>query len=174
MSASAAGSAVLTFRRRSLDFWIGADIFALLKGRTMNANRGMTLIELMVVVAIVAILGAIAYPSYQSYIIRANRSAAQQLMLKIASREEQYRLDAKTYTVTLGGTSGMNIVEDGWDCTTTVTQCSNARYRITVALDAGPPPGYTITATSTGPQVSDGNLTLNALGTKTPADKWKK
>jgi type IV pilus assembly protein PilE len=140
----------------------------------MKANRGITLIELMIVVAVVAILAAVAYPSYQAYIIRANRSAAQQLMLKIASREEQYRLDAKTYTVTVGGTAGLNIVEEGWDCTGNTAQCSNARYTITVALDAGPPPGYTITATATGPQASDGNLTLNALGTKTPADKWKK
>jgi type IV pilus assembly protein PilE len=142
----------------------------------MKANRGVTLIELMIVVAVVAILGAVAYPSYQAYIIRANRSAAQQLMLKIASREEQYRLDARVYTVTVGGTGGLNIVEDGWDCTTTVTQCTsnNGRYTITVALDAGPPPGYTITATATNVQASDGNLTLNALGTKTPADKWKK
>lgn len=139
----------------------------------MRANRGITLIELMIVVAVIAILGAVAYPSYQSYIIRANRSAAQQLMLKIASRQEQYRLDAKTYTSTIG-TGGLNVVEDGWDCTSAVTQCTNGRYTITVALDAGPPPGYTITATATGPQASDGNLTLNALGTKTPADKWKK
>ncbi len=140
----------------------------------MKRLRGFTLIELMVTVAIIGILAAIAYPSYQAYIIRANRSAAQQLMLKIGSREEQYRLDAKVYTVTIGGTGGLNVVEDGWDCTSTVTQCSNGRYTVTVALDAGPPPGYTITATAGGPQTSDGNLTLNALGTKTPADKWKK
>ena len=140
----------------------------------MTRQRGFTLIELMVTVAIIGILAAIAYPSYQAYIIRANRSAAQQLMLKIGSREEQYRLDAKVYTVTIGGTGGLNVVEDGWDCTSTVTQCTNGRYTVTVALDTGPPPGYTITAAAGGPQASDGNLTLNALGTKTPADKWKK
>ena len=51
---------------------------------------------------------------------------------------------------------------------------TTTRYTFSVALVAGPPPGYTITATSIGPQVSDGNLTLDNLGTKTPADKWKK
>ena len=140
----------------------------------MKAHRGFTLIEVMVVVAVIAILAAVAYPSYQQYIIRANRSAAQQLMMKIASREEQYRLDAKTYTATIGGTGGLNVVEDGWDCTTDTAKCTNGRYTVTVALVAGPPPGYTITAAAGGPQLSDGNLTLNDQGTKTPADKWKK
>jgi type IV pilus assembly protein PilE len=140
----------------------------------MKRQRGFTLIEVMVVVAIIAILASVAFPSYQAYIIRANRSAAQQLMLKIGSREEQYRLDAKVYTATIGGTGGLNVVEEGWDCTSTVTQCTNGRYTVTVALDVGPPPGYTITATPSGPQASDGNLTINALGTKAPADKWKK
>jgi type IV pilus assembly protein PilE len=133
-------------------------------------SRGITLIELMIVVAVVAILSMVAYPSYEQYIIRANRSAAQQLMLKISSRQEQYRLDARAYTATIGA-GGLNVVEDGWACAAT---CTNGRYTISVALDAGPPPGYTITATAGGPQASDGNLTLNALGTKTPADKWKK
>jgi type IV pilus assembly protein PilE len=135
-----------------------------------SISKGVTLIELMVVVAVVAILAAIAYPSYESYIIRANRSAAQQLMLKISSREEQYRLDARTYTATIGP-GGLNISEDGWTCAAT---CANGRYTVSVALVGGPPPGYTITATAGGPQVSDGDLTLDAQGTKTPADKWKK
>ena len=147
----------------------------------MKANRGMTLIELMVVVAIIGILATIAYPSYEAYIIRSNRSAAQQLMLKIASREEQYRLDAKSYTATLGGTTGLNIVEQGWDCTSTNTQCANGNYTITVTLTAGPPPTYTITAVGSSRQQNgpsgDGagvNLTLNDQGVKTPAAKWTK
>ncbi|MGQ0522222.1 MAG: type IV pilin protein [Betaproteobacteria bacterium] len=145
----------------------------------MNANRGMTLIELMIVVAIIGILAAVAYPSYEAYIIRSNRSAAQQMMLKIASRQEQYRLDAKSYTATLGGTSGLNIVEQGWDCTSTATQCTNPHYTITVTLVAGPPPGYTITAVGSsrqqnGPGGDGANLTMTDQGVKTPADKWTK
>lgn len=141
----------------------------------MKANRGITLIELMVVVAIVGILAAIAYPSYEAYVIRGNRSAAQQLMLKIASREEQYRLDAKSYTATIGS-GGLNVVEDGWTCAAT---CTNGRYTVSVALVAGPPPGYTVTATAIGRQASGPGgdsvaLTLNDQGAKTPADKWKK
>ena len=135
---------------------------------------GFTLIELMVVVVVIAILAAVAIPSYQSYIIRANRSAAQQFMLGIASREEQYLLDARTYTATLG-TGGLGLTPSDWDCTSNPAQCTNARYTITVAAPAGPPPGYTITAAPKAgtPQESDGSLTLDNMGVKTPADKWK-
>jgi type IV pilus assembly protein PilE len=142
---------------------------------TATGPKGFTLIEVMVVVVVIAILAAIAYPSYQAYIIRANRSAAQQLMLAIASRQEQHMLDARTYTATIGP-GGLNVAQDGWDCTSTPTQCTTGRYTVTSPLVAGPPPGYTITATPVAgtAQASDGVLTLNNLGAKTPADKWKK
>lgn len=139
----------------------------------ISKNRsysGFTLIELMVVVAVIAILVAVGLPSYQSYIIRANRSAAQQFMLGIASRQEQYLLDARTYTATLGA-GGLGLTPSDWDCTSNAAQCTNSRYTITVAVPTATT--YTITATATGAQVSDGNLMLDNLGTKTPADKWK-
>ena len=127
---------------------------------------GFTLIEVMAVVVIMAILAAIAYPSYQAYIIRANRSAAQQFMLSIASREEQYVIDARAYTATIGA-GGLNLTQPAE---------TTARYTFAVTVSAGPPPGYTISATPIGPQASDGpaDLTLDNLGVKTPADKWKK
>ena len=125
--------------------------------------RGVTLIELMVVVVIIGILAAIGYPSYQNYYIRANRSSAQQFMMNIANREEQYLLDARTYTATIG-TGGLGL---------TAPSGLSTRYTFAVALTAGPPPGYTITATAIGVQASDGNLTLSSDGTKAPAAKWK-
>ncbi len=134
---------------------------------------GFTLIELMVVVAVIGILAAVAYPSYTKHIKSANRAQAMQVMLKIASREEQYVLDARAYSATLTGSSsiGLKTTEDTFTCS--ATQCVNTNYTITVIASAGPPPGYTVTATATGSQTSDGNLTLDNLGTKTPADKWK-
>lgn len=69
--------------------------------RSSHRHRGFTLIELMIVVAVVAILTMIAYPSYLNYVIRANRSQAQQFLMDIAQREEQFRLDQGQYTTDL-------------------------------------------------------------------------
>jgi len=138
-------------------------------------QSGVTLIELMVVVVVIGILAAIGYPSYQNHVRKGNRAAAQQVMLEIASRQEQYLLDARDYNATLGGSTGLNLAPQGWDCTTTVARCSNSFYDITVSVTAaaaGTPPAYTITATAKGTQISDGNLTLNNTGQKTPAANW--
>ena len=135
-----------------------------------QGSTGFTLIELMITVTVIGILTAIAYPSYQSYVIRAQRSAAQQLMLNIASREEQFLLDSRQYTGTLSG-GIFTIAPEGWTCT--AAACSNARYSVSAAPNnAVTPPIFVITATVAGKQVSDGNLTLNNTGQKTPTTKW--
>lgn len=137
----------------------------------MKLQKGFTLIELMVVVAIVAILAAIGYPSYRDYMIRSHRSAAQGFMLKIASREEQYLLDARTYAnslATLGLTQPVETTGKYSFAIAVATAATDPGYVAGVAL-----PQYTITATATGGQVADGNLTLDSSGTKTPAAKWQ-
>nr|WP_275096391.1 type IV pilin protein [Sedimenticola hydrogenitrophicus] len=124
-------------------------------------NRGFTLIELMIVVAIVGILAAIAYPSYTNYVLRVNRSETQQFMLEIANAEEQYILDTRQY-----GT----LAQLGLSVPSEVAE----NYTVTVAADnAATPPTYTITGTAIGGQVSDGDISLLSDGTKTPADKWQ-
>ncbi|TMH30963.1 MAG: prepilin-type N-terminal cleavage/methylation domain-containing protein [Betaproteobacteria bacterium] len=135
----------------------------------MRRARGFTLVEVLIVVAVITILTSVAWPSYSRYVKRGYRAAAQQFMMDISSREEQYLLDARAYTAALDGT-GLNLVRQGWTCS--ATTCSNANYDITVTATAGPPPGYTINATALGSQVSDGNLSLNNLGAKTPANYW--
>jgi type IV pilus assembly protein PilE len=130
-------------------------------------SAGMTLIELMIVVVVVAILAAVGIPSYREYIIRGNRSAAQQFMLSIASRQEQFRLDARSYADSITASTGLAL---------NLPSELATRYTFSMTTDAAFPNAttYTITATAIGPQASDGNLTLDHLGTKTPADKWKK
>ncbi len=134
---------------------------------TLNVRsaRGFTLIELMIVVVVVAILSAVGYPSYTSYIKRGQRSSAQQLMADIANKQQQYLLDAKTYTTALDST-GLTMSADGWTCT--AASCTNPRYTVTVAVDnTAKPPTFTITATPTTLQTSDGVLTYNQSGQKT-------
>lgn len=63
-----------------------------------TAERGMTLIELMIVVVIVGILASVAYPSYQDYVLRSKRTEAKALLSEIAGREERYYFDNNTYT----------------------------------------------------------------------------
>lgn len=143
--------------------------------RRMNANtsthgyirhkKGFTLIELMVTVAVVAILAAIAYPSYTQYVIRGKRAAAKSAMMDIANRQQQFLMSNRAYAdkaaleaagYALDADVGKNY---GWDV---------------VANNALTPPRFTITFTPSGAQSSDGPLTLNSRGEKTPPDKWEK
>ena len=130
--------------------------------------RGFSLIELMTVLVIIGVLSAIAYPAYQDYVRRANRSAAQSFMMTIAGRQEQYLLTNRSYAST---TAALNL---------TAPTETNGRYTFSIALPT--PTSYTITATAEGNQVVPnkfGDLTLGSDGTKTspavpPAEEWKK
>ena len=155
------------------------DAFLNVRSRGFAAG-GFTLIELMIVVTVMAIIAAVAIPSYRNYNMRANRSQAAQVMLSIQNREEQYILDARAYSNILGsGTGGLNIAQDSWTCTASPSTagCSNNFYTVTVALVAGPPPTYTITAVPRAGsyQASDGTLTLTSVGTRSRSagdGKW--
>lgn len=123
-------------------------------------RSGFTLIELMIVIAIIGILAMIGIPSYDRYIIRSNRAVAKQFLLAVASKQEQYMLDARQYATTL---TALNLTAPG-DIA--------HRYDFSITACAAPCTTYTITATAKGPQLADGNLTIDNLGSKSPADKW--
>jgi type IV pilus assembly protein PilE len=135
-------------------------------------RRGFTLLEMLITLAIISVLTAIALPSYRGYVLRANRAQAKQFMGDIANREEQYLLDQRNYTTTIGA---------GGLATTPPSETSG-NYTFAVSIAPGkdclgvalPPLGYTIAATAVGGQVGDGNLCLDSLNQKTPIAKWDK
>jgi type IV pilus assembly protein PilE len=70
---------------------------------------GVTLLELMIVVVVVAVLGTIAIPSYRQYTLRANRTEAKTALLRVATQQERWYLQNNTYTndlVALGFAGG--------------------------------------------------------------------
>ena len=130
----------------------------------MKDAKGFTLIELMIVVAVVGILSMVALPQYQQYVIRGNRAAAEAFMMDVANRQKQYLLDARSYAPDLA--------------TLTMTAPANVSNNYTVTVSApvvaGAPPTFTVTATPVAgsKQANDGTLTLDDLGAKLPVGKW--
>ena len=125
-------------------------------------QHGFTLIELMITVAIIGILAAVAYPSYTSYIIKGNRAGAKAQMLDIANRQQQFMLANRAYA-----TKAM-LTTSGYALPTEVS----TKYSYSITLGTGAVPGYLITFTAIGNQASDGDLTINSEGVKTPPNKW--
>lgn len=137
----------------------------LLRALPRRRFRGFTLIEVLVVVIIVGILAAIAYPSYQNQLKKGRRAAAQSYLMDLAQREKQYLLDARTYA---GTEASLSAVTPG-----DVTPFYTITIDNTQALDpTAPQPAFTITATAIGAQSSDGDLQIDNQGTKTPGTKW--
>lgn len=130
---------------------------------TLQKHRGFTLIELMIVVAIVGILSAVAYPSYQEYVRRAARAEARATILDMAQNQERWFTNNNTYvaiadapaTVTAGfkNFSGNDV--------------GSRKYTIKAELVGGGT-GYTITASPSNgfSEPKCGSLTLTSAGLK--------
>lgn len=122
---------------------------------------GLTIIELMIVVAIVAILAMIGYPSYEDHLRKGRRAAAQGFVMEVAGRQQQYLLDARGYAVGAGALGALRMNVPG-----------EVSKFYTVTIDpAAPtaPPSFTVIATPIpgSRQVPDGALTVDHMGART-------
>lgn len=134
---------------------------------------GFTLIELMITVAIVAIIAAVALPSYQGYVVRTQRSAATACLTQMAQFMERVYATNLRYDK-----------NNGADTALPGTQCQNdVAGRYTIALAAVAQRTFSVTATPQGAQASAdtacATLALDQIGTKsisgsdTVAHCWK-
>ncbi|MGE0313903.1 MAG: type IV pilin protein [Lautropia sp.] len=125
--------------------------------RSRGANAGFTLLEVMIVVAVVAILTAIAVPSYQESIRRGHRSEARAALLQAAQFMERVRTERNTYAPGAAIPALPASIAQ-------VPASGTARYTLTVTAAAGT--SYTVRAQATGTMSGDvcGDLTIDQTG----------
>ncbi len=125
----------------------------------MRKQLGVTLIELLITVAIIGILAAVAYPSYQTHVARANRAEAQGILMENAQFLERNYTTANRYDQDSKGDATVLPFD-------TSPKSGTAKYDITVAY----PDNQSFTLSSTpdadGPMAGDacGTLTLTHTG----------
>ncbi|HEY5808233.1 MAG TPA: type IV pilin protein [Povalibacter sp.] len=141
---------------------------------TRHRMQGVTLLELMIVVACVAILATVAVANYRGYMIRANRTEARMALLNIQSAQEKFYLQNNQYAdstqLTTAPPAGLGIP----------AATATGLYTVAITNPTGVDRSFTATASSAGGQLGDvaacRTLTINQDGTRTPADTsgcWK-
>lgn len=136
-----------------------------------TTEKGYTLIELVIVMAVIGLMASVAIPSYTDYVIRTNRADAKDFLTQVNYELERYNTRKRTYTTDLAdlgftATSGKYLSKEGFYYVT-VAACGTANHlKINKCAKATATP---VTGTS---QDGDGNLTLDTRGKK--EGKWDK
>ena len=155
---------------------------------------GFTLIELMIVVAVIAILAAVALPAYFDTVRKSRRADAITALSQITQAQERWRANSPTYSSDLGS-SGLMVTSAATPVTTSGTvSCSEfdmpsghfrTRLCTNSAADANRT-SYTVVATGIGSQASDskctsltltvtgGQLAYTSVGTATANQCWNR
>ncbi len=131
-------------------------------------RNGFTMTELLVIMAIMVILVTIAIPSYQTYVLKANRGEAQQLLMHWANLQEIWRSNNATFADDVASPNGIPLP---------------THEDFTFSLGTPNPPtatAYILVATGIDDQADDHQygtscttMTLDQIGAKTPTDCWK-
>lgn len=123
------------------------------------SQRGFTLVELLIVVAVIAILMAIAAPMYRDFVVRSNRSDAIIALTELSNLQEKHYSNEMAYTTTISDLSYPNTSPEGF---------------YSLAISTGAAVDYTLTATPVGQQLQDDDtcreLTLNSFGQRSAED----
>jgi type IV pilus assembly protein PilE len=135
--------------------------------RVAGRQRGFTLIELMIVIALVAVLAGIAMPSYTQYVTRSSRESAQAELVELAGVQDKIFLNSNAYTASVTGAyTGLSTGGLGW----TSGKSRDTRYTISATVAGA---SFTLTATPVAgtTQASDGNLSIDSQGVRTWGSK---
>lgn len=127
-------------------------------------QRGITLIELLTVIIVVAILGAVSVTTYRSYLVRSNRTEAKMALLRVQAAQEKFFLQNNQYAtnalLAAAPPAGLGVP------TTT------PRGFYTISIEGWSATTYTAVATATGGQADDvaacRRLTIDHTGARTP------
>jgi len=128
--------------------------------KSLGLMKGVTLVELLIVVVIVGVMAGIAIPAYTTYTIRANRSDGFVLANEVLSAQERFFADQLTYTV--------DLTDLGYPTAGNIDTAAG-HYKVSAAACAGGTIAQCVIVTGVpqNTQASDGNLSINSRGAKT-------
>lgn len=138
--------------------------------KTFRLNAGFTLIEVLIVVAILGIIAGIAFPSYMNSVKKSNRSDAKAALNDAAQRLQRCYTSLNTYADAANCSVRASLEGEGG------LESGERMYSVTVAANGNAQTTYILTATAiSGTQLGDEGcteLTLSHTGAKAPADCW--
>ena len=145
----------------------GNDISFIGGGRLLGGRHsGFSLIELMVVVAIIGILAALAYPSYLDHVRKGHRAKGQALLMELAQRQQNFLMTRRRYASSL---EELGYLSTGDGALSSASQDVAQSYQLEMVVAADPlPPSFnmTLNPVAGSTQAADGSLCLSNTGAR--------